>query len=208
MQQNHSVHRSRAILKLPRRVGALIPCVQNIVTAMTGNPTFPSPVPALAAIAAAIAALASAEPAAVARLKGAVTTRNDKRAALVALVQQLMAYVQSVADADPENSAAIIQSAAMQVRKTAVRRQRVFTATPGVVPGSVKLVTPSAGPRSSYEWSYSADGGKTWVEVPSTVQAKTIVTGLASGSSAQFRCRIVTRKGQGDWSQPVSLTVK
>ena len=208
MNPNQSVHRSHATLKLPRRVGALIPYVQSIVTAMTGNPKFPSPVPALAAVAAAIAALASAEPAAVARLKGAVTIRNDKKEALVTLVQQLLAYVQSVADADPENGAAIIQSAAMQVRRAAVRKQRVFTATPGVVPGSVKLVTPSAGPRSSYEWSYSADGGKTWVEAPATVQAKTIVTGLTAGSSVQFCCRTVTTKGQGDWCAPVSVVVK
>jgi hypothetical protein len=208
MQPTKSVHRSIATLKLPRRVGALIPYAQNMVTAMTGNPSFPSPVPPLTVVTGAINALQAAEAAALSRLKGAVTARNDRKAALITLLQQLRGYIQTTADANPENSANIIESAGIPVKKLAMHKQRVFAATPGVVPGTVKLVTPSAGPRSSYDWSYSADGGKTWVEVPSTVQAKTIVTGLSTGAAVQFRYRAVTKKGQGDWSQPVSLTVK
>jgi hypothetical protein len=208
MQPNKSVHRSLAILKLPNVIAALIAYAQAITTAMTNNPRFPSPVPALAVVTAAIAALQSAQSLALARTKGAVTARNDRKAALIALLQQLRMYVQTVADGDLENSAAIIQSAGIAVKKTAVRRPRVFDAVQGAVSGTVKLVTASAGKRGSYDWEYSTDGGKTWLLLPSTMQAKTTVTGLTPGATVQFRYRALTKIGEGDWSQPLSFIVK
>jgi DNA-directed RNA polymerase specialized sigma24 family protein len=54
----------------------------------------------------------------------------------------------------------------------------------------------------------SLDGGKTWVAAPSTLQAKTNVYGFAPGATVLFRFRPVTKAGEGDWSQPVSLIVK
>jgi hypothetical protein len=89
MQPTKSTHRSFAILKLPTVVAALIAYAQAIITAMTNNARFPSPVPTLAVLAAAVTALQSAQSAALARTKGAVTARNDTKAALVALLQQL-----------------------------------------------------------------------------------------------------------------------
>jgi hypothetical protein len=41
-----------------------------------------------------------------------------------------------------------------------------------------------------------------------TLQAKTTIAGLVPGSTAQFKYRAVTRTGEGDWSQPVSLLVQ
>jgi hypothetical protein len=73
---------------------------------------------------------------------------------------------------------------------------------------SLKLTTATAGPRASYEWQSSTDGGKTRVSMPTTVQAKTTVTGLQVGTSPQFRSRAVTRSGEGDWTQPLSITIK
>jgi hypothetical protein len=54
----------------------------------------------------------------------------------------------------------------------------------------------------------SLDGGKTWVELPETLQARTSVTGLQPATTYSFRFRPVTRMGVGDWSQPLSLLVK
>jgi len=50
----------------------------------------------------------------------------------------------------------------------------------GRVPGSIEVIAASAARRASYEWGSSTDGGKTWVSLPVTLQAKTIVTGLSS----------------------------
>ena len=201
-------HIAIASLNLPTKVPALITYAQGIVRGMTGNASFPSPTPPLATVTQAIATLQAAETAALARTKGAVATRNEARTALVQLLQQIKAQVQSAADAAPDNAPSIIQSAGIAVRKTPVRAPRVFAAKPGAVSGTVTLVTDSAARRASYEWEYSADGGKTWVLLPVTLQAKTTVTGLAVGATVLFRYRPVTKTGEQDWSQGISLLVK
>jgi hypothetical protein len=203
-----TTHRSIAALKFPKPVGALITLATGIVTAMTGNPSFPSPVPALALVTAAITALQSAETAALARTKGAVASRNEKRTSLSALLEQLRAYVQAMADATPENGASIIGSSGYAVRKTPIRAARTFTPKAGAVSGAVKLYAASAGPRSAYLWEYSLDGGKTWVAAPVTLQAKTTIAGLTPGATVQFRYQPVSKTGEGDWSQTVSFLVK
>ena len=201
-------HRSIVSLKLPKAPIALAAFAIGVVKSMTGNPLFPAPVPTLAAVTQAINDLQTAEPAAQSRIKGAVTTRNEKLTALVAILQQLKAYIQAMADANVENGASIIESAGVAVKKAPVRAPRVFAATPGPVSGSVKLVARSAGTRSGYEWDYSLDGGKTWVSAPVTLQAKTTLLGLTPGATVQFRYRPVTKTGEGDWSQTVVLLVK
>ena len=200
-------HRSIVALKLPTRIQALITYAQGIVKAMTGNASFPTVIPSLVSIAAAIADLQTAETAALTRTKGTVVTRNEKRTALVQLLQQLKGDIQTAADANVENGASIIASAGVAVKKTVVRSPRVFAATPGAVSGTAKLVAASAGHRASYEWEYSTDGGKTWVTLPVTLQAKTTITGLTAGTTVQFRSRPVTKTGEGNWTQPVSLLV-
>ena len=56
-----SIHRSAASLELPTVVPALITCAQGIVKGMTGNRSFPTPTPTLAAISEGITALRTAE---------------------------------------------------------------------------------------------------------------------------------------------------
>jgi lysylphosphatidylglycerol synthetase-like protein (DUF2156 family) len=201
-------HRISAALKLPTSVLALISVAKAIIAAMAGNASFPSPEPPLAVISVALNDLETAEAAALARTKGAATARNQKRAALVALLELLKAYVQKTADVNLATAATVIQSAAMVVRKVPVRTKRVFTAKQGTVSGSVTLVTASAARRASYEWQYSSDGGKTWQLMPATLQAKTVITGLQSGSTYMFRYRAVVKAGAEDWSQPLSFLVK
>jgi hypothetical protein len=123
-----TIHRSLAVLDLPKRINVLITFADGVVKGMTGNASFPSPSPALAAVSAAITDLQTAETAALARTKGAVSTRNAKRAVLVTMLQSLRMYVQSVADGNAENAPAIIQGAGIAVKKTAVRPPRVFAA--------------------------------------------------------------------------------
>ena len=203
-----STHRAIAILALPKSMALLITYAQAIVTALTGNASFPNPSPTLAVLTAAIIALQTAETAALARTKGAVVARNDQRTALIKLLQQLRSYIQTVADSNAENAATVIASAGVAVRKTPAHKPRVFTAEPGAVSGSAKLVAVSGGPRAAYEWVSSIDGGKTWVTAPATLQAKTTVYGLTPGATVLFRFRPVTKAGEGDWSQTVSLIVK
>jgi hypothetical protein len=208
MSTASTAHRISAALKLPTSVPALISVVKAIIAAMTGNASFPAPEPTLASITSALNDLETAEAAALARTKGAATARNQKRTALVALLELLKAYVQKQADVNLATAATVIQSAAMVVRKVPVRTKRVFTAKQGTVSGSVTLITASAARRASYEWQYSSDGGKTWLLMPASLQAKTSITGLQSGSTYSFRYCAVVKAGAEDWSQPISFLVK
>jgi len=203
-----NTHRTTAALKLPTAIAALISTARTIVQSMTGNGSFPAPEPALATVTAAINDLETAEVSARGRTKGAVAARNQKRAALVTLLDELKAYVQKVADGDPTHAPAVIESAGMNLRKAVVRVKRVFAAKAGAVSGAVELLAPSAGHRASYEWEYSTDGGKTWQLMPATLQAKTTTAGLPVGSTYAFRYRPVVRTGALDWSEPVSILIK
>ena len=201
--------RALVSLKLPTVVGLLIGFVRAIIQALTGNAAFPSPTPTLAVLSGAVNDLEIAQTAALTRAKGAVEVRNEKHAALLTLLADLRAYVQTVANAaPPEHSAAIVQSAGMNVRKTPVRKPRVFAAIQGSVSGAVKLVAPFAGSRAAYDWQWSSDGGKTWQLAPSTVQARTGMIGLTPGSTVLFRYRAVTKAGESDWSEPTTFIVK
>jgi hypothetical protein len=95
----------------------------------------------------------------------------------------------------------------MAVRKAPTRRARAFEANPGAVSGTAAVVAVTASRRASYEWQYSADGGKTWILAPATLQAKTTIAGLVAGATVLFRYRPVTKAGEGDWSQAVSLVI-
>jgi hypothetical protein len=203
-----SVHRAVASLMLPNKVPAMITYAQGIVKALTGNPAFPAAAPTLPTVTQAIADLQTAETAALARTKGAVAVRDEKRAALVKLLQELRGNIQTVADANPDTAGSLIQSAGIAVKKTPVRAPRTFTAKPGVVSGSVLLVTDAAARRAFYEWQSSADGGKTWVAAGSTLKTSTTVPGLTPGASVMFRYRAGTKTGEGDWSQTATIIVK
>jgi hypothetical protein len=148
-------HRPIAALGLPRTISLVLVYAENIVTRMTGNPHFPTPTPSLASVTTHIGDLRVAEAAALARTKGAATVRNQKRTVLVSDLQALRGYVQTVADADPGNAAAIIESAGLTVRKTATRHARALAAKPGSVSGVATITAKVVSRRASYEWQYS-----------------------------------------------------
>ena len=118
-------HRNLASLKLPRRVAALISYAQGIVKGATNNPNLPQPVPSVAALTQALTDLQNAETAALARTKGAVAARNEKRTTLISLLTQLRGYVQVQADANPETGASIIESVGMAVKKAPNRLRKM-----------------------------------------------------------------------------------
>ncbi len=105
---NKKVHRSVAVLKLPGPIALLIVYVQGILKAMTG---FPTPNPPLAALSGAASDLQAAETMARTRATSTIATRNEKRAAVVTLLEVLRAYVQSVADATPSPELSMIEMA-------------------------------------------------------------------------------------------------
>jgi hypothetical protein len=200
------VHRTTAVLKLPTRKASVAASAASILNALTNNTAFPNPTPPLTTVQADLAAYQAAESAVLTRVKGAAVTRNEKYAVLHADLVHLMAYVQQLADANPANAQSIIESGGLSIRKTASHPKSAIAIKPGEVTGSAKIVAKAAAQRASYEWQYSTDQ-KTWTNAPSTLQAKTVIAGLTSGTVYYFRSRAVTKTGEGSYSQVVQLLV-
>jgi hypothetical protein len=195
-----------ATLNLSKRVKDVITFAKSVATAMTNNPNFPSPNPTLAILEADIAALDAAEAAVLSRTKGATQTRDVKLATVHSDLQLERAYVQQVANANPTNAAAIIESAGMHIKAVTLHTRSDILAKQGKVSGTAAIVAKAAGHRASYEWQYSTDQ-KVWTSAPVTLQSKTVIVGLAVGTNYSFRVRPVTKTGEGNWSQVVSLIV-
>jgi hypothetical protein len=199
--------RSIAVLKLSSKVGDVIAYAQHVATALTGNPAFPDPTPSIAKLQTDVAALAHAESAILSRMKGAYEARNAKLAVVRTDLEGLRTYVQGLVDAaPPAEAAALIEGAGFELRKTALHDKPELAAKPGSTSGTVRLMAKAAAPRASYFWEYSTDQ-KTWVELPPTTKAKTGASGLTPGALYFFRVQALTKEGEGNKSQPVSLLV-
>ncbi len=200
--------RSVAVGKFPSPVPALLKFAQAFASALTSNPNFPDAGPIVAAIVAAVAALTAAETTAKTRVQGAVAARNVAKGNLLTALHAGKSYVQGRADTNVTQAQAIIESSSLTVRKAVLRQKLGFAAKPGAVSGTAHLTAKVTSPRAAYEWDWSADGGKTWTTLPVTMQAKTTVPNLPVGTVASFRVRSVTRTGEGDWSQVITLLIK
>jgi hypothetical protein len=170
-----------------------------IVTAMSANAgVFKAPTPALSVVTTHLDALSAAE----AALKTRTGTREDRDTALQLVIEdlhQLHAYVQQLANASPSEAANIAADASMSVRKSTTRHKSDL-ATSQKVSGIVNVTAKAAVGARAYEWEYSTDGGKTWIGVPPTTQAKVAIPNLQPGTTATFRHRAVTKSGPTDWS--------
>jgi hypothetical protein len=197
------------VLKKPRTVTGIISMAQAIEAAMSANATtFPSPTPTMVQFMSDISALITAESAARTRAKGAAQTRNAKLLVVVTDMNQERAYVEAVANANPGTAAAIAASAGLELRKVSVRSKNDVNVKQSSTSGSVD-VTAKVGnlKRSSHEWEYSTDGGKTWVAVTPTTQAKTTITGLVPATTVLVRTRAIAPTGPTAWTDPASLLV-
>jgi len=200
--------RTLIVLHPPRRHGTLVTFARAVVQGLTSNPSlFPKPSPPVAQLNTAIDALQEAETAAHSRTRGTRPVRDEKRAALLVLLEQLRGYVQQVADAHADSAQSIAESAGLTVRKAAVRHVAPLSVKAGGISGTARLVARRLARRASNEWQYSTDG-KTWTSAPPTLQCRTTITGLQPGVLTYFRHRAVTKDGPTEWSQLVSLIVQ
>lgn len=203
-----SLHKVPVALKRPTPVPDLIVFARRIVEAMTGNPWFPTPVPPLAGVQAAVDKLAATEADGLSQTRGLKEARNEARSALVGQLTRLKAYVQGVADGNPDFAASIIESAAMSVGARSSKPKPALAIYPGRVSGEVRVVAKAASKVAHYEWQLSQDGGETWMDLPQTLQAKTTVSGLVPGKAVWLRMRATTRSGLGDPCDSVSYVVQ
>lgn len=192
-----------------RRIGSFILRGRTIVVNMDNNKGyFPAPSPALPVVTGHLDDLEAAEAVAKTRVAGAAAARNLKYDLVLDDLNSLLGYVQNLADyaADEPAAIAIINASGFSLKNHGIRVKPQLAVRNMPVDGQVKLTAKSAGPRVSYEWQQSADGAA-WTDLPSTLQAKTLVNGLAPGSKMYFRFRNITKNGAGAYSSAVSTIV-
>lgn len=210
MESKKEFRRDIAVLKLQRSIPKLISQARKIVMAMTGNSnftaTFPANIPSLNVINADINALETAQTITATKSLGTIEARDVKLEILTKDLRALLSYVQSVADNNLPNAATIIKSAGMDVKGFSGYNKQNFEVTHGKVSGSIILNAKCIDKRSSYEWQISSDG-ITWNNLPTTLQSKTSVSNLTLGETYYFRTNHITKDGEGNWSQILSIIV-
>jgi hypothetical protein len=94
----------------------------------------------------------------------------------------------------------------LKLHQSPVRNKPPLAVKAGVS-GSVQVVAKATKGAKANDWQMSTDGGKTWVDMPSTTKAMTTVANLTPGTTVQFRQRVLTKAGSSDWSIPVPHVV-
>lgn len=192
-----------------RKIHDFIAKMRGISLNMANNVAlFPTPNPSLATFNTNIDALEAAETATETRTRGSVEARNNAYDLVLDNVHNLLNYVQDLADnaADVDDALELIVKSGFDVKNLGVRVKPDFEARNGKISGSVELIAKSLGVRTAYEWQKSSDQ-TTWTGLPTTLQAKTVVSGLTTGATVYFRGRPVTKDGEGNWSQIVAIIV-
>lgn len=198
-------------LRLSRlSVPELLERAQQIVSAMTGNPDFPTPNPPLASVTAAADDLDKANNTAnTARMESKAKTvlANEQADKLRGMLTNLGSYVENIANGKD----AVINGAGMDVKAPASAG-----AVPGVVTGleattgdndgEIDLSWNSIDGISSYvvERSLKPPPDAAWQHQGAVTKSRTTANGLASGTRYWFRVAAVGAKGQGGWSDIAS----
>jgi hypothetical protein len=207
--------KARANLGLSKlSIPAKIEKARHMVTAMTGNSSFTTPVPALASVTTAINTLETAYNAAQGAGPLQTATMRDKEAILDNLLSQLVNYVEVAAN----GVEAVILSAGIDVKSKGGRSAATFTADDGEHSGEVVLHTRSAGAaRASYIWQVAPDplpnelttpsATSTWQQLGVSVRASFVANNLVAGVKYWFRVAVVGKNGQSTWSDPISKVV-
>jgi hypothetical protein len=163
-----------------------------------------------------VTAVDKAETLAGTRARGSVSTRNVARTALWALLDKGRVYVQGLANgaATPEEAKAIIEASGYDVAQPGNRQKPLLKAAKGEVPNSVKLtanlkaLTNDTQRKHFVNWQYTADGGKTFIDLPSTPKGKTTVLNLTPLATYGFRVSWTNSDGiLQDWSPLVSFVI-
>jgi hypothetical protein len=197
-----------AILMLPSSNKALLTYAKAVHERLSGNANFPNPNPALEVLAVDIKAFDDAETKAKTKVLGATEARDAKRQKVTEDLKHIRDRVQSIAEtqASYRDAAAVITGAFMSVKKTGKRTRNELSAKNTGVSGIVLLEAKSVAPAATYFWQYSLDQ-ETWTSVPATMQVKAMISGLTPAATYYFRFRALTRAGEIDFSQVVSLLV-
>ena len=207
-----------AVLKWPSKLSDQSQKAVDVCKGIDDNPTlFPNPVPTTLSIKTAVdeVTLAIAN---VKNRKGTGAERKAKSVILKGLMNDVVLYVQGIANASPENAEVIINAAGMNVKATTKRSARTFSVKNGEIEGQVLLFAQTEKGRVLHEWQIQNTQTPSpmpgpgpvleWSDLPPTINASTVVNNLKFGALIAFRHRVVIKNVPGNWDNPIAITIK
>ena len=208
----------KVVLKVSRKkVPALLQKSKAVYNAMSAaSSTFTNCNPALPVLLGLVQAYDTAAQAATTRGKGLAAARDLKGDALASALESERCSVQILIDDNPEQAQTLAELAGMNVATVTTRAKALLAVTLGIVSGTVTLVASrkllkqgrGKAPLTIINWRYTPDGGKTFIQVPSTPTVKTTITGLAANVLHGFQVCLTDSAGTTDWSPVVSVLVR
>jgi len=182
----------------------------RIVTAMTGNPNFATPNPALADITAKTTALRTSYNAALskrAQAKAATDLQDADEKELDLKLTQASLYVENVSAGNDGK----ILSAGMNLRHNIVRIGELsvpknLLAKAGGGDGEIDLNWKPVFGAKSYLIQMTTDPNvpDSWAFKRNSTESFTVILGLTSGTKYWFRVAAMGAAGQGDFSDPAA----
>lgn len=191
-------------------VPAKIQYTRRFAEALTGNPNFPNPIPAIAVLTAQADSLEIAyNEAQAARLisKSKTTLQDEQNAATDLLVAQLASYVDSASGGD----ATKIESAGFEVRATptpigALPAPTDVQVLPSEHAGTAELKWKSVYGAKAYAIERAPDGDNlAWNIIGTATKKQASLNSMVSGTKYWFRISAIGSAGQSAWSDPVPL---
>lgn len=181
----------------------------SIISNMTGNANFPTPVPALNEVEAAADNFSSALVKAQTGNRADVADKNAKRETLLAVLRQLCSYVNLTANGD----AAMLLTSGFDVSKdpqpSIISKPEIIRLENGVASGTLLLSVKAVKGAYSYLHEYTTDATMapgSWVSNLST-SAKTTLSNLQPGTVYYCRVAAVGSNNQLLYSDALSRMV-
>lgn len=177
----------------------------NVIANMTGNVNFTTPDPTLVAITAALGSFSSAVTAMNQTGKLGTIARDNTRGALIALLRQLVLYIEKTAMGDQ----AKLESSGFDVigsdHPPVSLPKAVIAGIDYLAGGGVVLHCGAMGSALLLKVQHRLPGGA-WVDDEPSTQARNVtVANLLSGTTYDFRVQFgAGNHNFGEWSDPVS----
>jgi hypothetical protein len=189
--------------------GNLLAFSQTVAVSMTGNPDFPTPVPAIANVTDAAAAFAEALTVAASGNRAAIADKKEKRLPLIGLLRQLAVNVSSTANGNRSMLLTTGFDVSKQKEPVVITKPTDLKVLNGINSGTLDVSVKSVKGARSYVYEYAtaeAMAAGNWQSAISS-KSKHSFSELQPGTVYYCRVAAVGSKGQVVYSDVVSRMV-
>ena len=188
-------------------MGILIIFTDSVISKMTGNAEYPTPVPTLASVQTSLTAFQDALAEAKDGGPSKTVAKNAAREVLVTKLRSLALYVQQACGDD----LAVLLSSGYEATKSptpagVLPAPQQVTLTQGALSGTLDLRGRPVTNAGAYEAQKTAtiDNPNSWESVDQVTAARMQLDGLTPGKTYWARLRAIGSAGPGAWSEPAS----